>query len=92
MLMSVPSLLRAWGGRIETTTMQTTETKASRKAVGVRVLLLEVLVLLLDDQGGGLGLADDVARDDLDRAELAERPGQAEHDAVDDRPLDARAA
>ena len=31
----------------------------------------------------------DVAGDDLDRAELAERAGQAEHDAVHDRPLDA---
>ena len=32
--------------------------------------------------------AEHVARDDLDRAELAQRAGQAEHDAVDDAPLD----
>ena len=55
----------------------------------VRRLLLEVLVGLLDGEGGRLGLADDVAGDDLDRAELTERAGQAEHDAVDDGPLDA---
>ena len=33
--------------------------------------------------------AGDVARDDADRAVLTEGPGEAEHHAVDDRPLDA---
>ena len=47
------------------------------------------LVLLLDHQRCGLGLAGEVAGDDLDRAELAERAGQRQHDAVHDRPLDA---
>ena len=41
--------------------------------------------------GGGLGLAGQVAGDDLDGAELAERAGEGEHDAVDDGPLDGRA-
>ena len=57
---------------------------------GVGAALVEVEVLLLDDEGGGAGLAEHVARHDLDRAELAERAGQAQHDAVDDAPLDGR--
>ena len=52
-------------------------------------LLLEVLVLLLHQDGGRGGLAADVAGDDLDRPELSQRPRQAQHDAVHDRPLDA---
>ena len=57
---------------------------------GVGGGLVEALVLRLDDQGRGLGLAGDVAGDDLDRAELAERAREGQHDAVHDRPLDAR--
>ena len=53
---------------------------------GVGTTLVEVEVLLLHGQGGGPGLAVDVAGDDLHGAELAERPGEAEHDAVDRRP------
>src|SRR5687768_13253521 len=40
----------------------------------VRRVLVEVLVLLLDHEGRCLGLSDDVARHDLDGAELAQRP------------------
>ena len=56
---------------------------------GVGGPLLEVLVGVLDLLGGRHGLAGDVARDDLDRTELADGPGQGEHHAVDDGPLDA---
>src|SRR3954453_7084734 len=61
--------------------------QCEQEARGGRRALLEVLVLLLHARGGGGGLAGDVARHDLDGSELAERPGQAEHDAVDQRPL-----
>ena len=67
-----------------------TDDGARRNDGRVGRLLLEVLVLLLDHQRGGLGLAVDVARHDLHGAELAERAGQAEHHAVDDGPLDRR--
>ena len=83
-------LLDSLGRRMETTTMQSTLTNASTNDDGVRRRLLEALVLLLDEEGRGLGLVDDVARDDLDGAELTEAAGQAEHHAVDDGPLDAR--
>src|SRR5687768_13228970 len=56
----------------------------------VRRVLVEVLVLLLDHEGGRLGLSDDVARHDLDRPELTERTSQAQYDAVDDGPPDRR--
>src|SRR3954470_13612253 len=56
---------------------------------GVGGALVEALVLGLDDEGGGLRLLDDVARDDLHGAVLPERAGEAEHNAVHDGPLDA---
>src|SRR4051794_37993985 len=45
--------------------------RGQQERYGVRRALLEVLVLLLDDQRGGLRPADDVAGDDLHRTELA---------------------
>src|SRR5947208_14766628 len=59
-----------------------------RRRVGRDVV--EVLVLLRDPQRQRLGLADHVARDDGDRAVLADRAGGREDDAVDDAPADRR--
>src|SRR5688500_9357320 len=64
--------------------------RGEQEAGRIRRPLLEVLVLLLDDEGRRLGLLGDVAGDDLDRAELTRRPGQAEHDAVHEGPADRR--
>ena len=58
-----------------TTTRQAMLTRTSRKAIAYAASCCEVLVLLLDHEGGGLGLAGDVAGHDLDRAELTERTG-----------------
>src|SRR3954469_8903029 len=57
---------------------------------GVGGALVEALVLRLDHEGRRLGLLHDVAGHDLDRAELAEAAREGQHDAVHDRPLDAR--
>ena len=59
-----------------------------RRRVGARDV--EVVVLVLDEEGERLGLARDLARDDRDRAELAERAGGGEDDAVGDAPADRR--
>ena len=54
----------------------------------VRAREIEVLEALLDEQRQRLGLARDLARDDADRAELADRPRGREHDAVGEAPAD----
>src|SRR5689334_19254341 len=64
--------------------------RGQRERHGVGVRLLEVLEALLDVEGGRLGLADDPARHNRHRAELAEAAGQREDDAVRDAPLDGR--
>ena len=56
-----------------------------------RVALLRSSGTLLDEQRGRLRLRRSMLPDTtLHRAELAERAGQAEHDAVDERPPDRR--
>ena len=51
---------------------------------------VEVLEALLDEQRQRLGLAGDLAADDADRAELADRARSGQHDAVGDAPADRR--
>ena len=74
-------MLRAPSGRQDADDDDAGTTIGERRRAGTasgvrRVPVLEVLVGVLDQQGRGLGLAGDVARDDLDRAELTERAGQ----------------
>ena len=57
---------------------------------GVGAGEVEVLEALLDEQRQRLGLAGDLAADDADRAELADRARRRQHDAVDDAPADRR--
>ena len=56
--------------------------------VGAREV--EVLEALLDEQRERLRLAGDLAGDDADRAELADRARGRQHDAVRDAPADRR--
>src|SRR5215471_20225565 len=58
-----------------------------RCLVGAR---FELFGSLVDEKRDRLGLPDDVAGYDLDRPELADRPSQAEHDTIRERPLDRR--
>src|SRR3954462_10160808 len=57
---------------------------------GVRAGEVEVLEALLDEQRERLGLPGDLARDDADRAELADRPSGRQDDAVGQAPADPR--
>src|SRR6266480_3712738 len=50
----------------------------------------ELFGSLVNEKGDGLGLPNDVAGYDLHRAELPDRPSQAEHNAIRERPLDRR--
>jgi hypothetical protein len=49
---------------------------------------IEVLEALLDEQGQRLRLSRHLARDDAHGAELADRTGGGEHDAVHETPAD----
>ena len=62
--------------------------KQDRSCVGAGDV--EVVVLVLDEERQRLGLARDPARDDGDRAELAERARARQHDAVGHAPADRR--
>ena len=69
--------------------MQSTLTNASMNEVAYAVACSKFWYFCSTIERRGLGLAGEVAGDDLDRAELAEGAGQAQHDAVHDGPLDA---
>src|SRR5512135_740335 len=59
-----------------------------QQAGGVGPLDVEALDAVVDVEGGRLGPAEDVPRDDQQRAELAERAGDGQRDAVGQAPAD----
>ena len=69
---------------------QHTANAASTVATAIRRRLVEVLEALLDEERAGSGSGRRAARRRPDRAELTERAGQAEHDAVGEGPADRR--
>ena len=71
-----------------TRTMTAMRGQEERGRVGAGLVV--VVPVALDDERECLGLADDGARDDGDRAVLAERACRGEHDAVGQRRADRR--
>ena len=68
----------------------TNETPARSDAGGVGPLGVEALDPVVDVERGRLGPAEDVARDDEQGAELAERAGDGQRHAVGQAPADRR--
>ena len=62
--------------------------RRQHQAGGVGPFGVEALDAVVDVEGGRLGLADHVAGDDEHRAELAQRAGDGQRDAVGDAPAD----
>ena len=78
------------GRRARLTSSATTAVSDEHESRRVGGLLVEVLVTLLHEQRHRLGAPDQSAGHDGDRAVLAERAGQREHDAVGERAADGR--